>query len=66
MYKADLIQSEMEKQELSVMDLARESGLSRPTIYNLLDAKHKPELDTLQAVARALKIPLSELIVEAA
>jgi transcriptional regulator with XRE-family HTH domain len=64
MYRADLIQAAMEEQGKSVQDVAEESGLTRPTIYNLLAGKHKPELDTLQAVGQALRIPLSKLIVE--
>jgi transcriptional regulator with XRE-family HTH domain len=64
MYRADLIQQEMERQGKSVQDVAEESGLSRPTIYDLLAEKRRPELETLQAVSRALSIPLAKLIVE--
>lgn len=65
MYRVDLIRDAMKKQGKSVQDVAEESGLTRPTIYDLLAEKRKPELDTLQAVSRALNIPLSKLIVEA-
>jgi transcriptional regulator with XRE-family HTH domain len=66
MYRPEVIRDEMSRQNMSVQDLAEQANLSRPTVYNLLDGKRKPTLETLQAVSRVLNIPLSSLIVEQA
>lgn len=66
MIQTELIRKEMEKREMSVQELAAEAGLSRPTIYDLLDSKREPELKTIQAVSRVLSIPLSKLVIEEA
>lgn len=64
MYNPEIIKQAMEAQDKSVQELAHEAELSRPTIYDLLEGKRKPTLETLQAVSRVLKIPLSKLIAE--
>jgi transcriptional regulator with XRE-family HTH domain len=64
MTRSDLIQQKMLKKGLTVQTLAKETGLSRPTIYNLLESKREATVSTLQAISRVLEIPLSKLIEE--
>jgi len=47
---------------LTISDLAKESGITRGYIYKVLSGEHSPTLYTLDRLARVLEIPLSELI----
>jgi DNA-binding phage protein len=66
MIRTEIIKAAMEKQGKSVQDVALEAGVTRPTVYDLLDERRKPTLETIQAVCRALNIPLTKVIAEAA
>lgn len=52
------LQSELDKRQWSQADLAYSAGISRAVINKLLNKKTYPQPDTLQAIARALKIPV--------
>lgn len=47
----------------TVGDLAREARVSRPTVSKLLSEKRRPNMQTLQLLARALGLDYPELIV---
>ena len=47
-------------------DLARNAKLSRPTVRTILSEKRRPNMVTLQLLARALELPFQDLIVFAA
>lgn len=46
----------------SIDRLSEESGVGRRTIINLEGAIKTPRIDTLYAVARALDVPLADLV----
>lgn len=46
--------------------LAERAGISRQTVWNLLNSRHTPELKTVMAVAKALGTPWTELVEEEA
>jgi transcriptional regulator with XRE-family HTH domain len=48
--------------DISVLELARRSGVARGTIAALESGDGNPTLDTLYALADALGVPLSELL----
>jgi Zn-dependent peptidase ImmA (M78 family)/transcriptional regulator with XRE-family HTH domain len=50
-------------QRLSQKELAERSGISVPAIKNLETAKNEPRMNTVQAIARALQVPLKDLFV---
>ena len=43
-------------------ELADRAGVSRQTVVNLENGRHVPEVATLAKIARALKVPLPELL----
>ncbi len=51
------LQAEMDKHQWSQADLARYADLSRAVINKLLNGRTYPQPTTLDAIARALKIP---------
>lgn len=55
-----------ERQQLSQADLARLSGLTRSQIFVLEQGERASTIVTVSAVAKALKVPLSELFVTGA
>ena len=55
---SDWLQSELDKRQWSQAELAYSAGISRAVINKLLNKKTYPQPDTLQAIARALKIPV--------
>jgi transcriptional regulator with XRE-family HTH domain len=57
----DWLQSELDKRQWSQADLAYSAGISRAVINKLLNKKTYPQPDTLQAIARALKIPVESV-----
>jgi transcriptional regulator with XRE-family HTH domain len=57
----DWLQSELDKRQWSQADLAYSAGISRAVINKLLNKKTYPQPDTLQAIARALKIPVESI-----
>lgn len=57
------VRRERERGGFSQTGLATASHLERPTIQRLEGAKSEAKLSTLIAIARALHIPLQELLV---
>lgn len=53
----------MEKKEFSAYDVAREAGLTHPTIYAWLERRGKrpPKVENVEAVAKALGVTYGEL-----
>jgi len=47
---------------LSQEALARKTGLNRVTLARLERAMHPPNLDTLERIARALRVGLADLV----
>lgn len=64
-YFSEWLQSEMDKRGWSQSDLARSAELNRAVINKLLNGKSHPHPATLEAISRALRIPL-EVIYRAA
>jgi transcriptional regulator with XRE-family HTH domain len=65
LYFAEWLQAEMDKRGWSQSDLARAAELNRAVINKLLNGKSHPHPSTLEAISRALKVPL-EIIYRAA
>ena len=57
-YFSEWLQSEMDKRGWSQSDLARYADLNRAVINKLLNGKSHPQPATLEAISRALRIPL--------
>lgn len=55
---SDWLQSELDKRRWSQADLAYSAGISRAVVNKLLNRKTYPQPDTLQAIARAFKMPV--------
>jgi transcriptional regulator with XRE-family HTH domain len=47
---------------LSQEALAQKTGLNRVTLARLERAMHPPNLETLERIARALRVPLADLV----
>lgn len=54
----DWLQSELNKRSWSQANLAHSAGISRAVVNKLLSRKTFPKPDTLQAIARAFKLPV--------
>jgi transcriptional regulator with XRE-family HTH domain len=57
-YFSEWLQAEMDKRGWSQSDLARYADLNRAVINKLLNGKSHPQPPTLEAISRALKIPI--------
>ena len=57
-YFSEWLQEEMDKRGWSQSDLARNADLNRAVINKLLNGKSQPQPPTLEAISRALKMPL--------
>lgn len=57
-YFSEWLQVEMNKRGWSQSDLARSADLNRAVINKLLNGKSHPQPSTLEAISRALKIPI--------
>jgi transcriptional regulator with XRE-family HTH domain len=57
-YFSEWLQTEMNKRGWSQSDLARAADLNRAVINKLINGKSHPQPATLEAVSRALKIPV--------
>jgi transcriptional regulator with XRE-family HTH domain len=55
---SEWLQAEMDKRGWSQSDLARSSDLNRAVINKLLNGKSHPQPATLEAISRALRIPI--------
>ena len=58
MYFSEWLQAEMDKRGWSQSDLARFADLNRAVINKLLNGKSNPQPTTLEAISRALRIPI--------
>ena len=58
---SEWLQGEMDKRGWSQSDLARSAELNRAVINKLLNGKSHPQPITLEAISRALKIPLETI-----
>lgn len=50
------------KKRMSVSDLKREIGVSRTTLTEFYYERSKPNIDTLQKIAKALNVTIDELL----
>jgi transcriptional regulator with XRE-family HTH domain len=57
------INYEMDRQKLTVRELANLSGISHQLIYELKSGKENTSLATLDAIAKALNIEPKDLII---
>jgi transcriptional regulator with XRE-family HTH domain len=55
---SEWLQAEMDKRGWSQSDLARFADLNRAVINKLLNGKSQPQPATLEAISRALRIPI--------
>ena len=60
-YFSEWLQEEMDKRGWSQSDLARSAELNRAVINKLLNGKSHPQPSTLEAISRALKIPIETI-----
>ena len=60
-YFPEWLQTEMDKRGWSQSDLARSAELNRAVINKLLNGKSQPQPATLEAISRALRIPLETI-----
>ena len=58
---SEWLQAEMDKRGWSQSDLARSADLNRAVINKLLNGKSHPQPATLEAISRALRIPLETI-----
>jgi transcriptional regulator with XRE-family HTH domain len=57
-YFSEWLQTEINKRGWSQSDLARAADLNRAVINKLINGKSHPQPTTLEAISRALKIPV--------
>lgn len=57
-YFSEWLQTEMNKRGWSQSDLARAADLNRAVINKLLNGKSHPQPATLEAISRALRLPI--------
>lgn len=60
-YFSEWLQAEMDKRGWSQSDLARAADLNRAVINKLLNGKSHPQPTTLEAISKALRIPLETI-----
>jgi transcriptional regulator with XRE-family HTH domain len=65
MTNAERIRAWQQRRGIPTAELARRAGVSRRTLYNLLEGMDS-NLDTLIGVAKALEVPLAEIAPDAA
>ncbi|MHC5908503.1 helix-turn-helix domain-containing protein [Streptomyces sp. S6] len=53
-----------ERRGLSLAELARQAGLAKQTLSRLEQGTGNPTVDTLFAIARALRVPVTRLVAE--
>lgn len=53
-----------ESKGLTVTTLAELTGMKRPNLSRLEAGRHLPSLETLERIARALQVPVAELVVD--
>ncbi len=57
----DWLSQEMRERRMIPSDVARQAGVPLSTLSGILNAKHRPSLETLDRLARCLARPLDEL-----
>lgn len=49
------------KHQITINDLASRIGVAQPTLSRIINAKQTPSLDTLEKIAEALDVEVTEL-----
>lgn len=60
------VRAEAARRRVTVLELSRRTGISRPTLTRRLDGDSAFTVDELQAVARVLDLPVTSLLVDTA
>jgi transcriptional regulator with XRE-family HTH domain len=60
---AEKLRRTRQEREVSLVDLARRSGVARTTLSNLEAGNGNPTIETLAAIAAGLAVPLGDLLV---
>jgi len=55
------IKEVLKEKGLTGVWLASQVGITRPNMSNIISGKSKPSLDTLERIASALNLPITEL-----
>lgn len=58
---ADWINNQLQKRNWKQADLARESGVSRAAISDILSGKHKAGFQVCKGIASAFRLPVMEV-----
>ena len=56
------LNKELERKNISKLELAKLSGVKRSTVYNVFNEAYDAKLDTLRPIARVLDVSLDYLI----
>lgn len=63
MHERSRVTAAREQRGLTITELAARAGLTRQTIYSIETRPgHRPTLEVLRKIARALEVPIEELI----
>lgn len=60
-YRGELIKEAMENQKLTFEKVAEKSGVTRPTIYRIIDSDPKVAIGLINSVADAVNVPCANL-----
>lgn len=60
-YRGELIKKAMDEQNLTFEQVAEKSGVTRPTIYRIIDSDEKVSIGRICQVADAVKVPHENL-----
>ena len=64
-YKMKLrIKEVLKEKKVTALSLAEKIGIAQPSMSNIVNNKVTPSLDTIEKIANALDVPVSELIDE--
>lgn len=58
------IKEVLKEKKVTAVSLAEQIGIAQPSMSNIANGKVTPSLDTLEKIAAALGVPVSELIDE--
>lgn len=58
------VRQELAKQHVTVSELSRRVGCAQPTMSAVLNGRENVTLDRAERIAKALSLPLTELLVE--
>lgn len=62
---SDWLLAEMEGRDFTQADIARKGGVSAPQISHILSGERQPGPKVVKAIARALEIPETEVLIQA-